>query len=43
MFFFKDLTENETGRLVINLFLFFEKALYEIKASGLHLRFNIFR
>ena len=43
MFFFKNLAENETGRLVIKLFLFFEKVLYEIKASGLQLRFNIFR
>ena len=37
-------TENEAGRLVPVLFLFFfEKALYEVKASGLQLRFNIFR
>ena len=35
--------ENETRKLVPNLFLFFKKALYEIKASGLELSFIIFR
>ena len=35
--------ENETGRLVPDLFLFSEKALYEVKASFQHLSFNIFR
>ena len=34
-FFFKNLVENETGRLAPDLFLFFKKALYEVKASGL--------
>ena len=34
--------ENEARRLVPDLFLFFKKALYEVKASGLQLRFNIF-
>ena len=29
-------------KLVPDLFLFFEKHLYEVKASGLHLSFNIF-
>ena len=33
--------KNETGRLVPDLFLFFERTLYEIKASGLYLSFNI--
>ena len=40
--FFKDNAENEAGRLVPDLFLFFNKALYEVKASGLPLSFNIF-
>ena len=30
IFLFKNHAENETGRLVPNLFLFFQKALYEI-------------
>ena len=34
--------ESEAGRLVPYLFLFFKKALYEVKASGLQLSFNIF-
>ena len=33
--FFKNHAENESGRLVLGLFLFFKKALYEVKASGL--------
>ena len=33
MFFFKNYTENEAGRLVLDLFLFLKK-LYEVKASG---------
>ena len=41
MFFFKNHAENELGRLVPDLF-FFQKALYEAKASGLQLSFNIF-
>ena len=40
--FFKNHAENETGRLVLDLFLFLKKALYEVKASGLQLSFNIF-
>ena len=42
IFFFKKLAENETGRLVPDLFLFFQKALYKIKASSQQIRFNIF-
>ena len=33
----------EAGRIVPDLFLFFIKALYEVKASGLQLSFNHFR
>ena len=32
MFFFKNYTENEAGRLVLDLL--FLKKLYEVKASG---------
>ena len=42
MCFFKNHAENEAGRLVPNLFLFFKKALYEIKANGMQLSFNSF-
>ena len=31
----KNHSENEAGRLVSDLFLFFKKALYETNASGL--------
>ena len=34
MFIFKNHAENETGRLVRDISLFFRKALYEVKASG---------
>ena len=34
---------NEAGRLVSDFFLFFKKALYEVKANGLQLSFNHFR
>ena len=34
--------ENKAGRLVSDLFLFFKRALHEVKASGLQLSFNIF-
>ena len=34
--------ENEAGRLVPDLFLFFKKALNEVKVSGLRLSFNMF-
>ena len=43
IFFFKNHGENESGRLVPDLFLFFKKALYEVKANGLQLSFNMFR
>ena len=43
IFFFENHTENEAGRLVSDLFLFFKKALYEVNASGLQLSFNQFR
>ena len=36
IFFFKNHAENEAGRLVLDLFLFFKKAFYEVKASGLY-------
>ena len=35
-------SENEIARLVSDLFLFFKKALYKVKASGNHLNFNVF-
>ena len=35
-------TENEAGKPVSDLVLFFKKALCEVKASGQHLRFNTF-
>ena len=31
MFFFKSHAENESGRLVLDLFLFFKNALHEVK------------
>ena len=34
--------EDEAGRLVPKPFLFFKKASYEVKASGLRLSFNKF-
>ena len=34
--------ENEAGRLAADLFLFIKKPIYEVKASGLPLSFNIF-
>ena len=42
-FFFKNHAENETCRLVPDLFLFFAKAYYEVKASDLQPSFNIFK
>ena len=39
---FKNFTENEAGRLVPMLFLFFKKGLSRVKASGLYLSFKIF-
>ena len=41
IFFFKNHAEDEAGRLVPDLFLFFKKALYEIKASCLQFRISI--
>ena len=43
IFFFKNHAENEAGRLVRDLFLFFKKVLYQVKASDLQLSFNHFR
>ena len=43
IFFFKNYSENEAGKLVPGRFLFFKKALYWVKASGLQLGFTIFR
>ena len=40
--FFKNHAENEAGRLVPDLSLFFKKALYELKTNGLQLSFNQF-
>ena len=37
----KNHEENEAGRLVPDIFLF-KKTLYEVKASDLHLSFNMF-
>ena len=37
----KNYSENEAGRLIPDLFLLFQKALYEVNASGLQLSFNI--
>ena len=34
--------KNEAGNIAPDLFLFFKKAFYKVKASGLQLRFNIF-
>ena len=43
IFLFRNHAENVAGRLVPDLFLFFKKALYEVKVSGQQLSFNIFR
>ena len=42
-FLYKNHAQNEADRLVPDLFLFFKKALYEVKASGLQHSFNHFR
>ena len=39
----QNLAENEARRLVADIFLYFRKTLYEAKAIGLQLSFNIFR
>ena len=41
--FYKNLGESNAERLVPDLFLFFEKALYEVNVGGLQLSFNIFQ
>ena len=42
--FFKNDAENEEGTTVLDLFLFFKRALKEVKAKGLPLSFNnVFR
>ena len=43
MFFSKNHAENEAGRLVPDLFLFFKKTLHEVKANGLQLSLNDFQ
>ena len=43
IFFCKSYAENEEGKLVPDHFLFFKKASYQVKASGLQLDFTIFR
>ena len=40
-YFFKNHAENEAGRLVADLYFFFEKALYELKANDQHLNLKI--
>ena len=37
VFFFKNNAENDVGRLIPGLFLFFKKALYKVKANDQHL------
>ena len=41
-FLFKYFAKNEARKLVPDHFLFFKKALHEVKASGQHLSFSIF-
>ena len=43
MFLFKNHAENEAGRLLLDPFSFFEKALFEVKVNGLELSFSVFR
>ena len=38
----KNHTENKVGRVVPDVFLFFIKVLYEVKASDLQFSFNVF-
>ena len=42
IFSFKDHAEYEAARLFASFFLFFRKFLYEVRASGLQLSFDIF-
>ena len=41
IFCLKNHAENEAGKLVPDLFLFFEKVLYEVKAIGLQVVLNL--
>ena len=41
--FFKSYPEDQAGKIVPDLFLFFKKVQYELKAGGLQLSFNIFQ
>ena len=43
MFLYKNHAQNDAVTLVPDLFLFFKKALYQVKASRLQLGSNIFR
>ena len=43
IFFLKNHAENEAGRLVPDLFLFFKMALYKPKTNDLQLGFTVFR
>ena len=40
--FLQNHAENEAGRLVQDLTLFFEKVLFEVEANDQHLRFSFF-
>ena len=42
-FFFYNFAENVSGRLVPDHFLFFKKALSEVKENAMELSFNTFR
>ena len=42
IYFYINRAENETGSIVPDLFLFFKKVFYEIKAEGLQLSVNTF-
>ena len=39
--FFRNHAENVAGRLVLGLFLFFKKDLFDVETSGLHLSLNL--
>ena len=42
VFFKNNYAENVTGKIAPDLFLFFKKALFEVKASGQDLSCNVF-
>ena len=42
MFPLKNNAENDAGRLVLELFLFLKKVLYEVKVSGLYIYIYIY-